>query len=41
MAVKTKTEAPKTSEPRKIDEKDLNGIGTVNIEAGMFTPQAS
>ena len=96
MAVKTKTEAPKTSEPRKIDEKDLNtlkqlqadtdklvynlgqlyiqkqklsdtedglleamkaienreevlgkelsakyGIGTVNIEAGTFTPQAS
>ena len=96
MAVKTKTEAPKTSEPRKIDEKDLNtlkqlqadtdklvynlgqlyiqkqklsdtedglleamkaieqreevlgkelsakyGIGTVNIEAGVFTPQAS
>ena len=96
MAVKTKTEAPKTSEPRKIDEKDLNtlkqlqadtdklvynlgqlyiqkqklsdtedglleamkaienreevlgkelsakyGIGTVNIEAGTFTPQAT
>ena len=26
MAVKTKTEAPKTSEPRKIDEKDLNTL---------------
>ena len=96
MAVKTKTEAPKSTEPKKIDEKDLNtlkqlqadtdklvynlgqlyvqkeklnetenelkkamkaieqreealgkelsskyGIGTVNIEAGTFTPQAS
>ena len=96
MAVKTKTEAPKSTEPKKIEEKDLNtlkqlqadtdklvynlgqlyvqkeklnetenelkksikaieqreealgkdlsakyGIGTVNIEAGTFTPQAS
>ena len=96
MAVKTKTTAPKTTESRKIEEKDLNtlkqlqadtdklvyslgqlylqkakidetenelkkamkaieqreevlgkelsakyGIGTVNIEAGIFTPQAS
>jgi len=96
MAVKTKTETPKSTEPKKIEEKDLNilkqlqgdtdklvynlgqlyvqkeklnqtenelkqamksieqreealgkelsskyGIGTVNIEAGTFTPQAS
>ena len=96
MAVKTKTENPKSLEPKKIEEKDLNplkqlqqdtdkliynlgqlyvqkdkllrtedelkkeilnvdqreeslgkelsakyGIGTVNIEAGTFTPQAS
>ena len=96
MAVKTKTETPKSAEPKKIEEKDLNtlkqlqadtdklvynlgqlyvqkqklndtedglleamktienreealgkelsakyGIGTVNIEAGTFTPQAS
>ena len=96
MAVKTKTEAPKSTEPKKIEEKDLNtlkqlqadtdklvynlgqlyvqkeklnetenelkkamksieqreealgkelsskyGIGTVNIEAGTFTPQAT
>ena len=96
MAVKTKTTAPKTTESRKIEEKDLNtlkqlqadtdklvynlgqlyvqkqklndtedglleamkaienreealgkelsakyGIGTVNIDAGTFTPQAS
>ena len=96
MAVKTKTTAPKTTESRKIEEKDLNtlkqlqadtdklvynlgqlyvqkeklnetenelkksikaieqreealgkelsskyGIGTVNIEAGTFTPQAT
>ena len=96
MAVKTKTEAPKSTGPKKIEEKDLNtlkqlqadtdklvynlgqlyvqkeklnetenelkkamkaieqreealgkelsskyGIGTVNIEAGTFTPQAT
>ena len=96
MAVKTKTEAPKSTEPKKIEEKDLNtlkqlqadtdklvynlgqlyvqkeklnetenelkksikaieqreealgkelsskyGIGTVNIEAGTFTPHPS
>ena len=96
MAVKTKKETPKSTEPKKIEEKDLNtlkqlqadtdklvynlgqlyvqkqklndtedglleamkaienreealgkelsakyGIGTVNIEAGTFTPQAS
>ena len=96
MAVKTKTEAPKSTESNKIEEKDLNtlkqlqadtdklvynlgqlyvqkeklnetenelkksikaieqreealgkelsskyGIGTVNIEAGTFTPQAT
>jgi len=96
MAVKTKTESPKSTESNKIEEKDLNilkqlqadtdklvynlgqlyvqkeklnqtenefkqamksieqreealgkelsakyGIGTVNIEAGTFTPQAS
>ena len=96
MAVKTKTETPKSTEPKKIEEKDLNtlkqlqadtdklvynlgqlyvqkqklndtedglleamktienreealgkelsakyGVGTVNIEAGTFTPQAS
>ena len=96
MAVKTKTEAPKSTESKKIEEKDLNtlkqlqadtdklvynlgqlyvqkeklnetenelkksikaieqreealgkelsskyGIGTVNIEAGTFTPQAT
>ena len=96
MAVKTKTEAPKSTEPKKIEEKDLNtlkqlqadtdklvynlgqlyvqkeklnetenelkksikaieqreealgkelsskyGIGTVNIESGTVTPQAT
>ena len=26
MAVKTKTEAPKSTEPKKIEEKDLNTL---------------